>query len=83
MSPRRKGEFVRVTAYVPVDVWDKTANYIAYNAVKDGGTPTISGYGAISNTVSSALSSYCNIVYDYDITKGGNDDDSCEEKSES
>jgi hypothetical protein len=67
MSPKRTGKFVRVTAYVPEEVYDKTVSFMCHNAVAHDGKPTMSNYGAISNTVSSALDSYCNIVYDYNI----------------
>ena len=84
MSPKRKDvDTVRVTAYIPTEVWEKTVGYVAHMALTTGdGHPTISNYGAISNTISAALNSYCNIVYDYSVMKEESMDASCEKKPE-
>ena len=77
---KKEGEFVKISAYVPKETWDKATSYMIHTALTTGdGKPHVSTYGAISNTVSSALDSYCNIVYNYSVMNNTTDEKEDEE----
>lgn len=75
MNKRKGKDFVRVTAYLPPETWEKMVSFVSYNSVKDGGVPTISTYGAISNTITDAIDNYCVIGYDYSLLKEEEEED--------